>query len=183
MGNLLGKAIVEGKKFVDTVTEKVTPVIEETVKSVKEQTVNLTSQAKRTIDISVLRAEIEDLYTEFGKATFEWGLMPSNEKALEIMKVLYEKTEMLEKLEAEVAAQKEAKFDEALEDAFDDSEVGPEVVITKEQVVTETPAEKTPDVKIEKEAEKKAKTSTKKSRSKKTDVPVEEDNNKKPLDK
>lgn len=183
MSNLLGKAIVEGKKIVDSITEKATPVVTEAVKNFKEQSADLTSKAKRAIDISVLRAEIEDLYTDFGKATFEWGLMPSNEKALEIMKVLYEKTDLLEKLEAEVAAEKEAK-------AVETEVEGPEVIVTEEKTSCETPAEETPaeEIPVKKvedkaEVKTKAKTSTRKPKTKKADAPVEDNENKKPLDK
>lgn len=181
MSNFLGKAIVEGKKIVDSITEKATPVVTEAVKNFKEQSADLTSKAKRAIDISVLKAEIEDLYLEFGKATFEWGLMPSNEKALEIMKVLYEKTDLLEKLEAEIAAEKEAKEVNVEET----EEEGPEVVVTEEKSSCETPAEEKPVETVEDKAEvkPKTKTSAKKPKTKKAEAPVEDKENKKPLDK
>ena len=183
MGNLLGKTILEGKKLVDSITEKATPVVSEAVKTFKEQSADLTAKAKRAVDISVLRAEIADLYTEFGKATFEWGLMPSNEKALDIMKVLYEKTDLLEKYEAEIEAEKAEKAakqaaaeaeKENVEDIINDidkhcSEETPADETSKEEKKVEEP--KKPIDEDKKDAEVKPnvkKTNTKKSSTKKS---------------
>lgn len=147
--NIVGKAIVEGKKLVNTVTEKVSPVVEDTVKTVKEQSVIATAKAKRAVEISVLKAEIDDLYKEFGKAAFEWGLMPDNEKALELMKVLYAKTDELGKLEDEVKREEdeakeayiesllryESKWDKKVnkEDTSEDKEVSKDEETSKSE--------------------------------------------------
>jgi len=94
MSNLMGKVLLEGKKVVDSISE----VTVKAVDTVKEQSAPIIDKAKKSMEISMLKAEIDDLYKEFGKATFEWGLMPTNEKAMELMKVLYEKTGLLEEL-------------------------------------------------------------------------------------
>lgn len=111
MGNLFGKVLVKGKKAIDNINEATGDV----TSVLKEQAKNASKYAKTLIAISMLKAEIEDLYKELGEVVFEEGLMPDNTEALDIMTTLFEKTEMLEHFEREV---KVANKEE--EDIWDD---------------------------------------------------------------
>lgn len=98
MGNFLGKVLLQGKKALDSINE----ATEDVAIVLKEQAVNASKYAKTIIAISMLKAEIEDLYKELGEIVFLEGLLPDNEEAIEIMTSLFQKTAVLEHLESEV---------------------------------------------------------------------------------
>lgn len=112
--NFLGKVFIEGKKLVDTVTEKATPFVEEAVNTIKEETNAITSQAKRAIDMGILKAEIETLYKDLGKAVYEGGLSLHNNDAVAAIHSLNEKSLQLEIYEKEIEAEEEAYIDSLL---------------------------------------------------------------------
>ena len=106
--SFLGKVIIEGKKIVDTVTEKATPFVEEAVNTLKEETTAITAQAKRAIDMGVLKAEIDSLYKDLGKAVYENGLDIHNNEVIAAIHLLNEKSLQLEAYEKEIEDEEEA---------------------------------------------------------------------------
>ena len=97
--NIVGKTLLEVKKTMKVVGK----AAGEVGSAVGEAATNISNHTKKIAKISMLKAEMDAMYTELGKSVFMDGLMPSNEKAMELMDTLFEKSDELEALERELA--------------------------------------------------------------------------------
>ena len=93
MSNILGKTIIGVKKSVEAVANSSFGT------ALNEATNNITENTKKVVRMSVLKAEMEDLYQKLGKAVFDYGMIEENELALSYMKELLEKKFELDYLE------------------------------------------------------------------------------------
>ena len=150
MGNFIGKALIEAKK----VGEVISKASSEIGAVVGEATKNISETAKRAAKISMLKAEIEGMYKDLGKAVFEEGLLLTNEKALELMQVMMDKYKEVIELEAEEKAENEKTETPDTSDLnwdfVDDMSFGEDV---KEETKEEVKEEK---VEVEKKTTKKS---------------------------
>ena len=97
--NLVGKTLLEVKKTMKVVGK----AAGEVGSAVGEAASNISNHTKKIAKISMLKAEMDAMYAELGKSVFMDGLMPSNEKAMELMNTLFEKADELEALEKEIS--------------------------------------------------------------------------------
>ena len=80
--NLVGKTLLEVKKTMKVVGK----AAGEVGSAVGEAASNISNHTKKIAKISMLKAEMDAMYAELGKSVFMDGLMPSNEKAMELMR-------------------------------------------------------------------------------------------------
>ncbi len=85
MSNIVGKTLLGAKKLGGIVGKSATEI--GTV--ISGVAVEVGGQAKKAAKISMIKAEMENLYFVLGSVVFEGGLTPDNEKAMEIMNSLY----------------------------------------------------------------------------------------------
>lgn len=97
--NMMGKALLEMKK----VGKAFGKAAGEVGSAVGEAATNISTHTKKIAKVSMLKAEMDNLYMELGKSVFMDGLMPDNETAMNLMNVLFEKSDELEALERELA--------------------------------------------------------------------------------
>ena len=98
MSNILGKTMLEMKRVGKVISRSACEV----GNAIGEAATNISAHTKKVAKISMMKAEIDNLYYELGKAVFEDGLMPSNELAMTYMDELFEKVDVLEALENEL---------------------------------------------------------------------------------
>lgn len=97
--NMMGKALLEMQK----VGKAFGKAASEVGSAMGEAATNISAHTKKVAKISMLKAEMDNLYVELGKSVFMDGLMPENETALNLMNVLFEKADELDVLERELA--------------------------------------------------------------------------------
>ena len=98
MSNFWGKTLLEAKKVGSAISKSA----KEIGGAVGEATSNIADHTKKSAKIAMLKAEMEQLYTELGKSVFNYGMVEENEESLEIMKTLLDKKAEIEKLEKEL---------------------------------------------------------------------------------
>ena len=98
MSDLLGKSLLELKKIGRTIADSAVDI----GSAVGEAAVNITDHAKKSANLAIEKAEMDELYYKLGKSVFEEGLHPDNEEAMSIMDALYQKHSLIESLEDEL---------------------------------------------------------------------------------
>jgi hypothetical protein len=156
MGNFIGKALIEAKK----VGEVISKASSEIGAVVGEATKNISETAKRAAKISMLKAEIEGMYKDLGKAVFEDGLLLTNEKALELMQVMMDKYKEVMELEAEEKAENDLtetpETSDLNWDFVDDMSFGKEDETETKEEVKDDKTETKEEVKEDKKSAKKS---------------------------
>ena len=121
--------------------------------AIGEAATNISAHAKVAAKVAVLKAEMDAIYLDLGKSVFEDGLMPSNETALNLMNVLFEKSAELEALQAMIA-------DDTADKSVSDVEPIPETVedevpcmCEEDEPVAEVADEPVVEVNISKESD------------------------------
>lgn len=98
MSNLVGKTLLEAKRLGENLSKSTVELGKVISKSsgelgntVGEVLSSVSSIAKKSAKISMLKAEIDENYQKLGRSVFENGLTPDNEEGLEILHVLFDK--------------------------------------------------------------------------------------------
>ena len=97
MSNLLGKSLLELKKIGRTIADSAVDI----GGAVGEAAVNITDHAKKSANLAIKKAEMDELYYQLGKSVFEEGLHPDNAEAMALMESLYHKYFLISALEDE----------------------------------------------------------------------------------
>ena len=118
MSNLLGKSLLELKKIGRTIADSAVDI----GSAVGEAAVNITDHAKKSANLAIEKAEMDELYYKLGKSVFEEGLHPDNEEAMSIMDALYQKHFLIESLEDELNDSESDCDCDRDEDELNDSE-------------------------------------------------------------
>lgn len=118
MSNLLGKSLLELKKIGRTIADSAVDI----GSAVGEAAVNITDHAKKSANLAIEKAEMDELYYKLGKSVFEEGLHPDNEEAMSIMDALYQKHFLIESLEDELNDSESNCDCDRDEDELNDSE-------------------------------------------------------------
>ena len=118
MSNLLGKSLLELKKIGRTIADSAVDI----GSVVGEAAVNITDHAKKSANLAIEKAEMDELYYKLGKSVFEEGLHPDNEEAMSIMDALYQKHFLIESLEDELNDSESDCDCDCDEDELNDSE-------------------------------------------------------------
>ena len=118
MSNLLGKSLLELKKIGRTIADSAVDI----GSAVGEAAVNITDHAKKSANLAIEKAEMDELYYKLGKSVFEEGLHPDNEEAMSIMDALYQKHFHIESLEDELNDSESVCDCDRDEDELNDSE-------------------------------------------------------------
>ena len=118
MSNLLGKSLLELKKIGRTIADSAVDI----GSAVGEAAVNITDHAKKSANLAIEKAEMDELYYKLGKSVFEEGLHPDNEEAMSIMDALYQKHFLIESLEDELNDSESDCDCDCDEDELNDSE-------------------------------------------------------------
>ena len=118
MSNLLGKSLLELKKIGRTIADSAVDI----GSAVGEAAVNITDHAKKSANLAIEKAEMDELYYKLGKSVFEEGLHPDNEEAMSIMDALYQKHFIIESLEDELNDSESNCDCDRDEDELNDSE-------------------------------------------------------------
>lgn len=98
MSNVWGKTLLEMKRVGAVIGKSAGEI----GAAFGEAAVNISAHTKKVAKISIMKAEMDNLYYELGKVVFEEGLMPSNELAMIYMEELFNKADELQALEAEL---------------------------------------------------------------------------------
>ena len=98
MSNLLGKSLLELKKIGRTIADSAVDI----GGAVGEAAVNITDHAKKSANLAIKKAEMDELYYQLGKSVFEEGLHPDNAEAMALMESLYHKYFVISALEDEL---------------------------------------------------------------------------------
>ena len=118
MSNLLGKSLLELTKIGRTIADSAVDI----GSAVGEAAVNITDHAKKSANLAIEKAEMDELYYKLGKSVFEEGLHPDNEEAMSIMDALYQKHFLIESLEDELNDSESVCDCDRDEDELNDSE-------------------------------------------------------------
>ena len=118
MSNLLGKSLLELKKIGRTIADSAVDI----GSAVGEAAVHITDHAKKSANLAIEKAEMDELYYKLGKSVFEEGLHPDNEEAMSIMDALYQKHFLIESLEDELNDSESNCDCDRDEDELNDSE-------------------------------------------------------------
>ncbi len=100
MANNMGKVLLEMKKVGGAFKKSANEI----GSAIGEAATNISAHTKAIAKIAMLKAEMDAIYLDLGKSVFEDGLMPDNETAMNLMNVLFEKSDEIEALQKVVDA-------------------------------------------------------------------------------
>ena len=100
MANNMGKVLLEMKKVGGAFKKSANEI----GSAIGEAATNISAHTKAIAKIAMLKAEMDAIYLDLGKSVFEDGLMPDNETAMNLMNVLFEKSDEIEALQRVVDA-------------------------------------------------------------------------------
>ena len=158
MSNFMGKTLLGAKKIGQAVGKSAGEIGATIGKSASEigntiggAATEFGDYTKKVAKVSMVKAEMDELYFKLGKAVFEDGLMPTNEGAMEIMNKLYELDAQVVEMEKVIKASKEAKETSVVENKEPVSEEVPCDCIETEvdaSVETSEEVDKTEDTEV-----------------------------------
>lgn len=102
MSNFLGKTLIEAKKVGSAISKST----KEVGCAVGKAASNVANYTKKSAKIAMIKAEMDTLYENLGKAVFKYGMSEENEVALNILAMLLEKREELKTLTKELESDK-----------------------------------------------------------------------------
>ena len=154
MSNFMGKTLLGAKKLGKAVGKSAGEIGATIGKSATEigntiggAATEFGDYTKKVAKVSMVKAEMDELYFKLGKSVFEDGLMPSNETAMDIMNKLFELDAQVVEMEKAIKASKEAKETPVpTEEVVSEETVSEEIPCVTED---ETPCDETPTEVVE----------------------------------